>query len=355
FLVAKDAFAEVGNHEGKALTQGNLGLPAQELFRTGDVRLALVWIIRSVRTELNASIRINGVLDNLSQLQHGELTRITQVKWSYVLPFHQAHQPFHQIRDILKAPSLLAITIDSQRFLPHDGYLSNKVADNTAIINAHARTICVKNPSNPNLKVGTTVVIHGQRFSCALALIIAASNTNGVDIAPVSLHLRVLEGISIYLTGAGEEKFCPNPLGQSKHVQCPNHVGYDGLDGVVLVVHGASGAGEVVDLVDLEQDGLDDVVADHLESRVGEVVRHVVLAPREEVVDDDHAVAALHQAVHEVAPDEPGAARDEHPQRAAAEAQRHLPPGGLVQRRRRRRRERGEVAEGGGGGGGGGG
>jgi hypothetical protein len=30
-------------------------------------------------------------------------------------------------------------------------YLSNKVADNTAIVNAHTRAICVKDPSNPNL------------------------------------------------------------------------------------------------------------------------------------------------------------------------------------------------------------
>lgn len=30
-------------------------------------------------------------------------------------------------------------------------YLSNKVADNTAIVNAHAWAIGVKDPSNPNL------------------------------------------------------------------------------------------------------------------------------------------------------------------------------------------------------------
>ena len=85
-----------------------------------------------------------------------------------------------QIRDVLKAPSLLAITIDSQRLLPqrlktiiHEehfniknevhrhqgakrgpatgGYLSNKIADNTAIIDAHARTICVEDPGDPHL------------------------------------------------------------------------------------------------------------------------------------------------------------------------------------------------------------
>jgi len=31
------------------------------------------------------------------------------------------------------------------------GYLSNEIADNTAIIDAHARTICVKDPGDPYL------------------------------------------------------------------------------------------------------------------------------------------------------------------------------------------------------------
>jgi hypothetical protein len=86
----------------------------------------------------------------------------------------------------LKAPSLLAITIDCQRLLPqrlkniiHDehlitkntkcicikvfkeetatgGYLSNEITDNTAVINAHARTICVKDPGNPYLNKKTS-------------------------------------------------------------------------------------------------------------------------------------------------------------------------------------------------------
>ena len=99
-------------------------------------------------------------------------------------------------------------------------------------------------------------------------------------------------------------------------------------------MHGAGRAGEVVDLVDLEQYGLDDVVADHLEPGVPEVVRDVPLAPREEVVHDDDAVAALHQPVHQVAPHEAGAARHEHPQRAPPQAQGHLAAdGGLAEGR----------------------
>jgi hypothetical protein len=86
-------------------------------------------------------------------------------------------------------------------------------------------------PSKPTiwmanyLKVGTTVVVHGQRFSCTLALIVTAPDTDGIDIAPVSLHLGVLEGITIDLAGAGEEEPGVDPLCQSEHVQSPNHIG----------------------------------------------------------------------------------------------------------------------------------
>jgi hypothetical protein len=89
-------------------------------------------------------------------------------------------------------------------------------------------------------------------------------------------------------------------------------------------VDGGRGAGEVVDLVDLEQDGLDDVVAYHLEVGVAEVVQDVVLAAGEEVVDDDDTVSALQEAVHQVAADEAGAAGDEDAEHLPLEAQRHL-------------------------------
>lgn len=49
--------------------------------------------------------------------------------------------------------------------------------------------------------------------------------TDGIDIAPVSLHLRVLEGITIDLAGAGEEEPGIDPLRQSEHVQSPDHIG----------------------------------------------------------------------------------------------------------------------------------
>ena len=103
-------------------------------------------------------------------------------------------------------------------------------------------------------------------------------------------------------------------------MQIQNGKGYDGLDWVKLVVDGGGGAGEVVDLVDLEEDGLDDVVADELEAGVGEVMHEVLLPAREEVVDDDDAVPAGEKLVYEVASDESGAASDHDSQGLLADA-----------------------------------
>jgi hypothetical protein len=98
-LVTEDALAEVGDHEGKTLTEGDLRLPSKELLGAGDVGLALVGVILGVFTELDLCVRVNGVLDNLGQLQHGELARVTQVEGANMLTFHQPHQTLHLVRE----------------------------------------------------------------------------------------------------------------------------------------------------------------------------------------------------------------------------------------------------------------
>ncbi|RRT69393.1 hypothetical protein B296_00009710 [Ensete ventricosum] len=51
------------------------------------------------------------------------------------------------------------------------------------------------------------------------------SHTNGIDVAPVCLSLWVLQGITIDLTGTGEEKSGSYSLGQAEHVESSHHVG----------------------------------------------------------------------------------------------------------------------------------
>ena len=83
-------------------------------------------------------------------------------------------------------------------------------------------------------------------------------------------------GVDLWVTvdlGSGrDQEPSLGPLGESEHVHGTHERGLDGLDRVVLVVRGRGGTGQVVDLVDLDEEGLDDVVPDHLEVGVTDPV-----------------------------------------------------------------------------------
>lgn len=101
--------------------------------------------------------------------------------------------------------------------------------------------------------------------------------------------------------------------------------GYDGLDGIELVMHRGSRASQMVDLVNLQEDGLNDVVPNELEIGVSEMVKQVLFPSREEIINDDNAIASLDQTVHQVAPDEPGPTGHQNPLPLTSQTQRHLP------------------------------
>ena len=67
-----------------------------------------------------------------------------------------------------------------------------------------------------------------------------------------------------------------------------------------------SGASEMVDLVNFQEQRFDHVMADKLEVGVPEMVHDVLFPSGEEVIYDDHAVSSRNQTVHEVGPYEPG-------------------------------------------------
>lgn len=97
----------------------------------------------------------------------------------------------------------------------------------------------------------------------------------------------------------------------------------------------------MVDLIHLQQDRLDDIVADQLEAGVSKVMHHVFLPPGEEVIDHDHVIPPGKQLVHQMAPDESGASGHNDPLRRLLQPHRHPPPTATY----------GNAAAGGGGGG----
>jgi hypothetical protein len=62
-------------------------------------------------------------------------------------------------------------------------------------------------------------------------------------------------------------------------------------------MHGRGGAREAEDAIDFEQDWLDHVVTDEFEIAVAEQVRDVGAFAAEEIVEADHLLAVLEQAL----------------------------------------------------------
>ena len=144
------------------------------------------------------------------------------------------------------------------------------------------------------------MIVHHQCFRHPFALVVAAADADRVDVAPVVFGLGVNLGVAVNLRGGGLQDASLDPFGHSQHVDRAHHAGLDGLDRVVLVMHRRGGAGQVIDAVHLQQDRLDDVMADQLEAVVVHQVDDVVLAAGEEIVQADHVVTLTEQAFAEV-------------------------------------------------------
>ena len=121
------------------------------------------------------------------------------------------------------------------------------------------------------------------------------------------MHLR----IAVDLGGGGLQHAGLHPLCQAQAVDGAHHGGLHRLDGIVLVMRRRGRAGEVVDLVDLDLEGIDHVVPQEFKARVGEQVDDVLLPAGEQIVEADDLVPVADEPVAEVTAQEAGAAGDE--------------------------------------------
>jgi hypothetical protein len=76
-------------------------------------------------------------------------------------------------------------------------------------------------------------------------------------------------------------------------------------------VDGRSGTGQIVDLIHLQVNGVDDVMADELEAWIAHQVQDVGLASREEVVQAQDIVPLGEETVTEMRAEKSGTTGDE--------------------------------------------
>src|SRR5690606_31434843 len=199
--------------------------------------------------------------------------------------------PLDQVRDVAEGPGLRSLAVDSQRLVRE--CLRDEVADNAAIIGGHPGAVRVEDTDDADVDAVAAVVVHEQRLGTPLALVVTRSDTDGVDPSPVAFGLRMYVRVAVDFTGAGLQDSRTNALGQSQHVQGTGNRGLDCFDRVVLVMDRAGGACQVVDLVDLQINGLCDVVADQLKPGMVAEVGDIAFATGEEIVQANDLVAGL--------------------------------------------------------------
>src|SRR6185503_12966069 len=153
-----------------------------------------------------------------------------------------------------------------------------------------------------------------QGFGDALAFIVTGAGPDGIDVAPVALGLRMHRGVAIHLGGRCLKNPGSEALGQHQHIHGAHHVRFDGLDRIVLIVNRRSRAGQVVNLVYVDEERLGHIVAERLELLVLEQVLDILPATGEEVIQAYDVVALCQEAFAEVGADEAGAAghKDAH-------------------------------------------
>lgn len=205
---------------------------------------------------------------------------------------HQEDKTVDQVVDVLERPGLRTVTVDGH-VLALEG-LDDKVRDDATVVRVHPGSEGVEDTSDTDVDAVLVHIPVGKGLGDTLALVVTSSDTGTVDVTPAAKHVRDINtrtratqafqsnslvlmlgvnlGVTVNLGSGRDQEPSLGPLGQSEHVHGTHERGLDGLDGVVLVVRGGGGAGQVVDLVDLDEEGLDDVVPDHLEVGVTDPV-----------------------------------------------------------------------------------
>jgi hypothetical protein len=140
--------------------------------------------------------------------------------------------------------------------------LNDKVAHDAAIVGMHAGTKCVEDACDAHFNIVLIFVRVHHGFRDTFALVVARAGTNRVDVAPVGFRLGMDLGITVDFTGTRQQDASFDAFGETQHVQGAHGTGFDGFDGIVLVMRGRGGACEMIDLVDFQRELLRDIVND---------------------------------------------------------------------------------------------
>ena len=213
-------------------------------------------------------------------------------------PIHQANHSLHKVIHKAEGTGLRTIAVQGQRLSLER--LNNEVADHTAIIRKHPRAVGVENPHHTDFHVVHPLIVKTQGFSDALALVVTTADSNGVHATAIALRLWMHFRIAIDLAGAGEEQPSTHTACETQHVVRAEKAGLGSFDRIELVVNGRCRACQMPDAVTFQPNRIGNVVSDQFKPWMTDPLADVAFAASEVVVEANHLLPGLHQAINQM-------------------------------------------------------
>ncbi|CAI8691167.1 hypothetical protein EMIT0111MI5_110083 [Burkholderia sp. IT-111MI5] len=283
-------------------------LPVEVGACEADIGATLCRIILRQRTEYEPRRRARQAQNDLRKFADRDLVRIAEIDRAGEVRGrgHHPDQTVDHIVDIAERPGLAAVAI--QRDVVAAQRLHDEVGNHAAVIGMHARPVRVEDAYHLDSHVLLAVIVEEQGLRATFSFVVAGARPERVDVAPVTLRLRMHIGVAVHFACRGLQNACVRALGEPQHVDRAHHTGLGGLHGIELIVDRRSRTGEVVDLVHLDVQRKGHVVAQCLEARVAEQRSHVLLGTGEIVVDAQYVVTEFDQTFAKMRTEETRAA-----------------------------------------------
>ncbi len=119
-------------------------------------------------------------------------------------------------------------------------------------------------------------------------------------------------GVAVYFRCGSLDDFCLCSFGDSQDIDGAHDIGLDCFDGIELVVHRRCRAGQVVDFVHFQINGIGNVVPDQFKMGMPHQMGYVFFAPGEKVVQADNVVAFFQQPFAEMRTEKSRAASNQY-------------------------------------------
>src|SRR4029079_10598488 len=112
---------------------------------------------------------------------------------------HEPDESVDQLVYVAEGAGLFPRAVDGQLLTPQR--LHDEVGDDPAVVLRHTGPVGIEDPGDADIDLVLPMVVHHQGFGDALAFVVTGAGTDGIDVAPVALGLRMYRGVAVHLGG----------------------------------------------------------------------------------------------------------------------------------------------------------